>query len=125
LRLVIVESPFAGKADGWPRPIHPLVCWWRRRQNIRYLRAALHDCIRRGEAPYASHALYTQPGVLDDSIPFERETGIEAGLEWGAKADATVVYVDRGTSGGMKYGISRARASGRPIEYRSLRWGGA
>jgi len=50
----------------------------------------------RGEAPYASHALYTQPGVLDDSIPVERETGIEAGLEWGAKADATVVYVDRG-----------------------------
>jgi hypothetical protein len=123
MRLVIVESPYAGKADGWPRLVRPIVAWWRRRRNVRYLRAALHDCIARGEAPFASHALYTQPGVLDDGNPHERATGIDAGLEWGSRADATVVYGDLGFSSGMEYGIARARADGRRVEYRSLRWG--
>jgi hypothetical protein len=39
-----------------------------------------------GEAPIASHLLYTQPGVLRDEIPEERRHGIDAGLAWGAVA---------------------------------------
>ncbi len=106
--LVIVESPFAAPTpEGIAR-------------NLAYVRAAMHDCLTRGEAPYASHALYTQPGVLDDTIPEERTLGIEAGLAWGALAQKTVVYTDLGMSGGMKYGIERATREGRPIEYRSL-----
>lgn len=110
MRLVIVESPYAGDVE----------------RNLRYLRAAMRDCLLRGEAPYASHALYTQPGVLDDTLREERALGIEAGLQWGALAEATVVYTDLGYSRGMEQGIARARAEGRPVEVRSLpEWGGA
>lgn len=35
-------------------------------------------------------------------------------------ADATVVYVDRGVSSGMRYGIAAAKSTGKPIEYRTL-----
>lgn len=104
MRLVIVESPYAGDIDA----------------NVAYARAAMADCIARGEAPFASHLLYTQPGVLDDGVPFQRRLGIEAGLEWGRVADATVVYTDRGFSGGMRQGVTAAVAAGRPVEYRSL-----
>lgn len=105
MKRVIVESPFAGDVE----------------RNAEYARAALRDCLHRGEAPFASHLLYTQPGVLDDSRPEERELGIEAGLVWGFGADATVVYTDLGISPGMRTGIDRARTEGRPVEYRSLR----
>lgn len=104
MKLVLVESPFAGDVD----------------RNLRYLRAAMRDCLMRGEAPFASHALYTQPGVLDDGKPEERTLGIEAGLLWGAKADATVVYVDLGISPGMEQGIARANSEGRTVVYRWL-----
>lgn len=102
--LVLVESPYAGDIEG----------------NLKYLRACMHDCLLRGEAPYASHALYTQEGVLDDNIPEERAMGIEAGLAWGDVANKTVVYMDKGLSGGMKYGIKRAKNQGRIVEYRYL-----
>lgn len=104
MMLVLVESPFAGDVP----------------KHQRYVRAAMNDCLLRGEAPFASHALYTQPGVLDDSIAVERTLGIEAGLAWGRKADKTVCYTDCGISGGMRLGLERAHACGRPIEFRSL-----
>jgi len=74
-----------------------------------------------GEAPIASHLLYTQPGVLNDADARERQWGIDAGLEWKEVADATVVYVDRGVSNGMKYGIAAAKRAGLPIIYRTLK----
>lgn len=104
MRLVIIESPYAGDVE----------------RNLCYVRAAMRDCLMRGEAPFASHALYTQIGVLDDLIPSERSLGIDAGLDWGARADATVVYTDLGMSRGMQYGIGRAVELGRPVEYRTL-----
>lgn len=107
MRLVVIESPYAGDVE----------------KNLRYVRAAMADCLLRGEAPFASHALYTQLGVLRDEVPEERTLGIEAGLAWGLKADATVVYTDLGTSRGMELGIEAAKAAGRSIEFRSLgRW---
>lgn len=104
MRLVLLESPFAGDVE----------------RNLAYARAAMRDCLLRGEAPFASHLLYTQAGVLDDDVPGERALGIEAGLLWGAKAERTVVYADLGISRGMQLGIERARAEGRPVEVRSL-----
>jgi len=110
MRAVIVESPFAGN-------------FIQRWLNRRYARACLRDCLNRGEAPFASHLLYTQPGVLRDSDPIERTHGIAAGLSWGERADATVVYQDRGISAGMRAGIAAAEQRQRPVEYRSLqRW---
>ncbi len=107
-RLVIIESPFRG------------IDYEELEQNITYARAAMRDCLLRGEAPYASHLLYTQEGVLDDKIPSERELGILAGFEWRKCADATVVYIDRGIFEGMKRGIMHARGLGHLVEYRSL-----
>jgi hypothetical protein len=104
MKPVIVESPFSGDIEA----------------NVAYARRALRDCLARDEAPLASHLLYTQPGVLDDDKPEERAWGIEAGLIWGAMAEATVVYTDRGISRGMQFGIERAEKEGRPVEYRSL-----
>ena len=108
MRLVIMETPYAART------------WWGRWKNVRYARKALRDCLQRGEAPFASHLLYTQRGVLRDGDAYERSYGIRAGLEWGKKADATVVYMDRGVSNGMKLGIANAELAGRPIEYRAI-----
>ena len=92
----IVESPYAGDVE----------------RNLAYLRAAMHDCFKRGEIPFASHALYTQPGVLNDHDPVERAQGIAAGKEVAkalGQAAATyagvrvrhVFYTDLGESRGM------------------------
>ena len=108
MRLVIMESPFGNKD---PKIVE---------ENKRYARLCMHDCLMRGDAPFASHLLYTQEGVLDDNIPEERNFGIEAGLAWGAVAEATVVYLDRGMSRGMEYGVERAGLDGRPVETRYL-----
>lgn len=104
MRLVQVESPYAGDVE----------------ENVAYARACLADCLRRGEAPFASHLLYTQPGVLRDDDPEERRLGIEAGLSFLRVMDATVVYIDRGVTNGMEKGIARAKAVGIPVEVRSL-----
>lgn len=60
------------------------------------MRRAVRDSLARGEAPIASHLLYTQPGILCDEDPSERAWGISAGLAWGKVADATVLYADLG-----------------------------
>ena len=104
MKLVVIESPYAGEVE----------------RNVRYARAAMADSLRRGEYPLASHLLYTQPGVLDDLDPAQRSLGIEAGLAWGRLADLVAVYQDLGLSRGMTFGINRARAEGRPIEFRSI-----
>ena len=106
-RLVILESPYAGDIE----------------RNVAYARACLRDSLMRGEAPIASHLLYTQPGVLDDNLPDERILGIDAGLSWRFVAEASVVYTDLGMSKGMSYGIQRARDAGKVIEYRTIGWG--
>lgn len=103
-RLVILESPFAGDEA----------------RNIAYGRRCLHDSLMRGEAPIASHLLYTQPGVLDDAIPQERTLGIDAGLAWKAVAQASVVYTDYGISQGMQHGIDVAIAAGLRVERRTI-----
>ncbi len=104
VRLVILESPFAGDVEA----------------NIAYARRCVRDSLARGEAPIASHLLYTQPGILDDDIPAERRQGIDAGLAWRAVAQASVVYTDRGISAGMRYGIAAARQARILVEYRTL-----
>lgn len=111
MRRVIIESPYAGECPGDQACVE---------RNLRYLRACMHDCFLRGEAPFASHGLYTQPGVLNDNSPDERKLGIEAGFVWREYADATIVYTDFGITRGMQYGIDHANKGGRPIEYRSL-----
>lgn len=82
--------------------------------------AAVRDCILRGEAPFASHLLYTQDGILRDFVPEERALGIEVGFAFRAVAQKTVVYQDLGISLGMAKGIEHAQKLGHAIEYRRL-----
>lgn len=105
MKLVIIESPYAGDVI----------------RNEEYARQCVRDSLSRGEAPIASHLLYTQPGILDDTVPAERQWGIDAGLAWRHVADASVVYTDLGISRGMEYGIKAAQEAGRPIIYRSIK----
>ena len=102
--LVIIETPFAGDVE----------------KNLKYARLCMRDCFMRGEFPFASHLLYTQEGVLDDTIPEERKLGIEAGLNWGKNASKTIVYTDLGITKGMEQGIERARREGREVIWRKL-----
>lgn len=114
MRLVIIESPFAGKGvTNEQIRLDELY-------NIDYARRAVRDSLSRGEAPIASHLLYTQPGILRDEVPEERQWGIEAGLRWHDVAEATIIYSDRGISKGMEYGIAYARKYGKIVEYRTL-----
>lgn len=104
MKLVSIESPYASNIA----------------TNEAYARACMADSLKRGEAPIASHLLYTQSGILDDLIPEERLLGIHAGFAWNQHAQLTAVYTDLGISNGMTYGIEAALDAGRPIEYRTL-----
>lgn len=99
---MIVESPFAG---GFA--------------NVKYARECVRDCLNRGESPFASHLLYTQKGLLDDSIPSERKKGIDAAIGWLEVADYVAVYMDMDITPGMVVGIIRATKAGKPVK---LRW---
>jgi hypothetical protein len=101
---VVLESPYAGNSE----------------ENVRYARAAMADCLHKGEAPFASHLLYTQPGVLRDHDPTERRLGIDAGFSWGRWASYRVFYMDRGLSGGMVEGLQQAHEHVQVIHVRSL-----
>jgi hypothetical protein len=102
--LVILESPFAGQIE----------------RNTAYARVALRNSLHRGEAPFASHLLYTQPGVLRDSDYTERRRGIACGYAWMEKAEYVVFYVDYGMSPSMKYVREKAQSLGLPITYHKL-----
>lgn len=104
MKLVIIESPYAGDVSA----------------NTEYARRCVRDSLSRGEAPIASHLLYTQPGILDDLKADERQWGIDAGLAWRTVAHASAVYIDLGVSRGMEYGITAALEAGIPVEYRVI-----
>ena len=112
MRRVILETPFAGnRVDEYGEPITTYVD---------YARRCMMDCLERGEAPMASHLLYTQ--VLDDRDHEQRRLGLDAGHAWREVAEAVVVYSDYLVSGGMREGIQRAESLGIPVEYRSIVW---
>lgn len=47
MRIVVLESPYAGDIE----------------RNTNYARDCMRDSILRGEAPIASHLIYTQAGI--------------------------------------------------------------
>lgn len=106
MKLVIIESPFAADTKE------------RAELHLRYARAALFDSLSRGEAPFASHLLYTQ--VLNDKDSVDRRRGIEAGFAWGKTADTVAVYEDLGVSPGMRLGIVAAEERGASVFFRRL-----
>lgn len=105
MRRVVLESPYSGNV----------------RKNRAYARACVKDCLKRGEAPIASHLLFTQPGILSDIDPEERRLGMAAGWAWIPIADAVVVYEDLGISSGMRAGMEQAKTAGILVEHRRLK----
>lgn len=101
---VILESPYAGDIE----------------RNVKYARMAVRDSLRRGEAPIASHLLYTQDGILKDEVPEERQWGIDAGLAWKEVATKHVFYIDYGYSSGMEYAKQYATKNNILIEERRI-----
>jgi hypothetical protein len=97
MKRVILESPYAGNIE----------------KNIFYAKLCIKDMLKRGEAPIASHLLFTQPGILDDNNPEERKLGIAAGLAWLPVADLQAFYVDYGMSNGMVAAFKKAQDEGR------------
>ncbi len=104
MKLVIIESPFASDLE----------------DMTKYGRKCIRDSVLRGEAPIASHLLFTQPGILDDTVPVERQMGIDAGHAWLPVANLVAVYIDYGISKGMNLGIERAKRAGKTIDYRKI-----
>ncbi|KKL81703.1 hypothetical protein LCGC14_1992080, partial [marine sediment metagenome] len=96
VKRVIIESPYAA-ANG-----HTVA------EHEAYARRCMADSLARGEAPLASHLLYT--GILADGDPDERKRGMEAGFAWTAVAELVVLYADLGISHGMKVGEVTAMA---------------
>lgn len=128
ITFTFIESRYAPDKDAsGPVAIQQLL------RHLDYVRAAMRDCFKRGEIPLASHALYTQPGVLDDTVPAERLMGMEAGfttrLALGMARRAfpadeiivqTAVYEDLGVSPGMQKGAERSVDDGVPVVYRKI-----
>jgi len=101
---VMLETPYAGDIE----------------RNVRYAQHCMADCLRRGEAPLASHLLYTQPHVLRDDDEEERAMGIAAGYQWGEICDYVVIYTDLGVSKGMQAAVSNYQELRKRIELRAL-----
>ena len=102
MKRIILESPYAGD-----------VC-----RNIKYAKECMLNSLGRGEAPIASHLLYTQ--MLNYDISFERELRIRAGLAWTECADLHVFYIDFGYSSGMLEALRYAIDRGFNVEERKI-----
>lgn len=98
----VIESPYAGDVE----------------TNKGYLIACIRHSLYAGEAPFASHLMYTT--ALCDDIPEERKLGIEAGFEWHSVAEKIVFYVDLGISRGMMLSFEKNYKT-RGIVFRSLK----
>lgn len=112
MKRVIIESPMFTRVDG-TRCTPAEVA-----RNVRYLKRATLDSLRRGEAPFASCLIY--PQVLDDATPEERKLGIEAGLAWAGGAHGVAFYADHGLSDGVAQGLARHEANGIDVDRRYI-----
>lgn len=102
MKLVIIESPYFGDT----------------RQNELYGNYCMLDSLARGEAPFASHLLYTR--MLDDNEQDQRVLGIACGLAWAERADLRVFYIDLGFTPGMEAALADYKKAKAPYEFRHL-----
>jgi len=88
----VIESPYAGDIE----------------RNTTYARRCMRNAIVEfNEAHFASHLLYTQPTILDDTITEERADGITCGFIWAKHANTIAFYIDYGFSPGMIKALER------------------
>lgn len=104
-KCIIVESPYAGDVE----------------QNTLYAQRAMKYCLLHQEAPYASHLLYTQPNVLDDDKPNERDLGIHAGFAFKHLPNVhTTFFTDYGMSSGMELALTYLKLNNLPFSFRKI-----
>lgn len=96
---VVIESPYKGDV----------------KRNMAYLKICFLDSINRGEAPTASHKLYTD--VLNDDDEEERKLGIQMGLVWLRAADLVAFYTDLGWSPGMVACLTEIKSARLRVPY--------
>lgn len=82
-------------------------------KNIEKAKELCHETIKMGHASFAPHAFYTH--FLDDRIESERNTGIQAGIEFLKVCDEIWVYDIDGVSNGMQQEITLANELGIPV----------
>lgn len=92
MKLVYICSPFAGDIEN----------------NLRFARAACRYAADQGCAPIAVHMMY--PQIIDDSVPAEREAGIQMGLR--VLASCEVWVCGEQISHGMSCEIAEAELLG-------------
>jgi hypothetical protein len=98
--------------------------------HVNYARQCMMDSVKRGEAPFVPHLLYTQSeksgwaletkGNTDEKHWISREEGLQLAAAWRAKADKTVLYIDHGMTAGMLRAEEEAVKMGKPVERRKL-----
>lgn len=69
--------------------------------RVMYARLCTADAVARGEATYTPHVYLTQLGILDDSVPRDRELAFAANKVWLPTCQRFAAYVDLGVSSGM------------------------
>lgn len=108
MKLTILESPYAAATQ----EILDIHIW--------YARSAMKQLLLEGYAPFASHLLYTQPGILDDNIQQERNQGILAGMLWSQHCSQVHMFIDLGISPGMASARRQHNDLGRVVINRRL-----
>lgn len=98
MKLIYMASPYAGDIE----------------KNIEFAKKACLYITEQGHAFYAPHLLY--PAVLDESLPEQRQLGLDMGLTMLEKCDELWVCGDR-ISFGMQAEIDHAIQFGIPIHY--------
>lgn len=110
---VIIESPYGGDIE----------------KNVNYAWRCVQDSCQRGEAPFASHLLYTfavdryaqeSNGQSDPNHWISREEGIKRCETWRCVATKTIFYTDLGWSTGMLQAKKHAEEINQPIEERQI-----
>jgi hypothetical protein len=105
--LIGIISPYSGDVEA----------------NLTYLRQIMASILVDGGVPVAGHAMYTQPGVLDDNDPDQRKQGIAAGWELYRACDVVRVYCERGISKGMWADIEFCRGIHKTLHICSIAGG--
>jgi len=118
MKLVVIESPLCGRPpERCPTFLRPLVERVLRERNRHFAFACMRFELAKGNAPYASHVTFDQPGLLEDSKPEQRALGIAVGQAWSAVGNSRSFFETRGMSGGMLLGEANAKAAGQARHY--------
>lgn len=98
MKRVFICSPYAGNID----------------HNTKVAQAMCRQAIIDGHAPFAPHLHY--PGIVDDSVSEERESGIQSGLFFMEVCDEVWAFIGYGISSGMAIELAHAKNLEKPIK---------